>query len=165
MGILYLQMAVLQHQIYLFPIKIAIIYIMNIDIYIIICMFLIMYFIIMRKYSIALIITVFAISVRPPIENFSTTGVDSTILQNTLDMIKSRNITVNNIKVIDNGIITNFNFKNGAFECFRNSDAQNIANIGGVKFGYQNQDITIDNPVKINGIIVDNFQQQFTWPN
>lgn len=128
------------------------------------CILLITYFVIMRKYIIALIICILLVTINAinnsDFEHFTT--ADFNTLESMLTMLKSGNVTVDSIKVLNNGTITNFGFQNGSIS-YNNRDDINIANIGGVKFGYNDHSITTNHPVQINGITINNFGTPLSW--
>jgi len=130
------------------------------------CILLITYFVIMQKYIIALIICILLLTVNAinnsDSEHFTT--ADFNTLENMLTMLKSGNVTVDSIKVLNNGTITNFGFQNGSIMYNGNgNNINNMANIGGVKIGYNGQSITTNYPAQINGITINNFQTPLQW--
>ncbi len=134
--------------------------------YIILCLLLIAYFIIVKKYIIILILLILLLCIdsKKYTEEFTTSNFNT--LNDMLNMIASGNMSVDNIKVLNNATINNFTFSNGTIT-YNGNPSTTIANIGGVKLTTPDQNVSqtimTNYPIRINGITINNTQNSLTW--
>lgn len=121
-----------------------------------------------KKYSalLMLIFLVFLFSNKKNFEKFSSIDENNKI-KTVLQMVKSKNITTNNMKVLNNAFIVNYLFNdNNLYYKQTGNMTGNYANINNVKIGDNscgNNCITSELPVVIDGITINNFSQPFNY--
>lgn len=127
------------------------------------CFMIIIFCVMYKQYYLATIATMIMLVTYAEINKQYTNNehFTETDLQNTIQMIQSGNIVVDNIKVLNNARISNYEFESNSMAYIGDDQSPVVANIGGVQFG--GQSLTTNHPIKINGINITN-SQTITYP-